>query len=778
MAKTTTKKKEPTKKTTAKKATAKKATTKKPKEQKSLVIVESPAKAKTIKKILGDTFEIKASVGHIRDLPKKKLGVDVDKKFEPEYEIMEKKQKVVDDLSATAKASKEVFLAPDPDREGEAIAWHMEHLLKKACKNIYRIEFNEITKTAIQEAVENPREIDMGKVNAQQTRRILDRLVGYKISPILWKKVGKGLSAGRVQSVAVKIICDREEEIEAFIPVEYWKINADLSKAKSSAIFNAELSKCDGKKIEIENGEEAKAVTDILNAPSTDYEVAKVTPRNTSRKPNPPFITSTLQRESSNRLGYSVKRTMQLAQNLYEGIDTGSGPVGLITYMRTDSTRISDEARDAAKEFIVEHYGEKYYPKEPRVYAKKGKNVQDAHEAIRPTYIDKTPESIRQHLTAEQFKLYRLIWSRFMASQMESAEGKTVAVEIEADKYTLRASSSKITFDGFLIVHDDREEKEPDSVIPDLAKGDKLKLKKVNSTQHFTQPPARYSEATLVKALEELGVGRPSTYAPTISTIQDRGYIIKIEKALAPTLLGKTVNGQMVKHFPNIVDSAFTANMESDLDKIESEKANWRKILGGFYTPFAEVLEKADKEMEKVEILTEHDCPECGKKMALKMSRFGGQFLGCSGYPECKSSRPLDKDQKPTPEDRMSDEICEKCGSGMMIKHGPYGEYLNCNNEDCKNKKKYVKKTGIKCGQEGCDGELIERKSRYGKAFYGCSKYPDCKFALWNEPNGGKCPECGSMLVNKYLKRGNKVACSSKECTFEREMKDDEGNKE
>jgi len=766
MAKTTFKKKEP-------------VTKKKEKAQKSLVIVESPAKAKTIKKILGDTFEIKASVGHIRDLPIKKLGVDVDKKFEPEYEIMEKKKKVVEELNSTAKASKEVFLAPDLDREGEAIAWHMDTLLKKACKNIYRIEFNEITKTAIQEAVKNPRPIDMNKVNAQQTRRILDRLVGYKISPLLWKKVGKGLSAGRVQSVAVKIICDREEEIEAFAPQEYWKINADLSKKKSSSVFNAELSKCDDKKIEIDNGDDAKEATDILNADSTEYKVAKVTPRTTQRKPNPPFITSTLQRESSNRHGYSVKRTMQLAQNLYEGIDLGMGHIGLITYMRTDSVRIADEARDAAKEFIVNHYGEKYYPKEPRVYNKKGKkNVQDAHEAIRPTYIDKTPESIRQHLSPEQFKLYKLIWSRFMASQMESAEGKTVSVEIAADKYTLRASSSKITFDGFLIVYDDREEKDQDTVIPDLAKGDELSLKKVNSTQHFTQPPARYSEAALVKALEELGVGRPSTYAPTISTIQDRGYIIKEEKSLMPTVLGKVVNKQMVKHFSDIVDSAFTANMESNLDRIESDNADWRGILKEFYEPFAEALEKANNEMEKVEILTENVCPECGKFMALKMSRFGGQFLGCSGYPECKSSRPLDKDLKPVQEDRMSDEICEKCGSGMMIKHGPYGEYLNCNNEECKNRKKFVKKTGIKCGAKGCGGELLERKSRFGKIFYGCSNYPDCKFALWGEPNGEKCPECDSMLVNKYLKRGNKVVCSKKECSFEREMKDNEGKKD
>ncbi len=766
MAKTASKKKETPKKTTAKQE----------KQKKSLVIVESPAKAKTIKKILGDSFEIKASVGHIRDLPVKTLGVDLKNNFEPQYEVMEKKQKVVDELKDYAKKSQEVFLAPDPDREGEAIAWHMAYLLNKTCKNIYRIEFNEITKTAIQDAVKNPRPIDMNRVNAQQARRVLDRLVGYKISPILWQKVGKGLSAGRVQSVAVKIICDREREIEAFKPQEYWKINADLSKAKSSSVFNAELSKCDDKKIEINNEAEASEVVKTLNDKSTEYKVTKVTERQTQRKPQPPFITSTLQRESSNKLGYSVKRTMQLAQNLYEGLELGpAGHVGLITYMRTDSTRISDEARDSAKEFIINKYGEKYYPKEPRVYAKKGKNTQDAHEAVRPTYIEKTPESIRQYLSNEQYKLYKLIWSRFMASQMECAEVKGVAVEIGADKYTLRASSSKVTFQGFLIVYDDREETEKDSVIPDLAKGDKLKLQKVNSSQHFTQPPARYSEASLVKALEELGVGRPSTYAPTIGTIQDRFYVLKIEKSLVPTPLGIAVNDLLVKHFPDIVDSAFTATMEENLDQVETDKTDWKKILGDFYEPFVEVLEKAKKEMEKVQILTEHVCPECGKPMAMKTSKWGSMFLGCSGYPDCKETKPLSKDLQPIDdEEKMSDEICEKCGSGMMLKRGPYGEYLNCTNDECKHRKKFIKKTGIKCGKEGCDGELIERKSRYGKAFYGCSKYPECTFALWNEPNGGKCPECGAMLVNKYLKRGNKVACSNKECTFEKPMEEQE----
>lgn len=755
------------------KAAVKKDKETKEKGKKSLVIVESPAKAKTIKKILGDSYFIKASVGHIRDLPQKSLGVDIKNNFEPEYEILDNKKKVVDELNAAAKEADEIFLAPDPDREGEAIAWHIAAILNNSKKKIHRIVFNEITKTAIQDAVQHPRSINIDMVNAQQTRRILDRLVGYKISPLLWQKVGKGLSAGRVQSVAVKIICDREAEIEAFIAEEYWTITAELAKQKSSVSFNAELTKFNGEKLEIKNGEESAKIVEILSKPSTEFKVSKVTTRNSQRKPQAPFITSTLQREASNRLGYSVKKTMQVAQKLYEGIDLGSsGPVGLITYMRTDSTRISDEARDAAKEYIVQHYGAKYYPEEARVYTKKGKNVQDAHEAIRPSYVDKSPESVRQYLEPEQYRLYKLIWERFIASQMQSADVKTISVEIDAAKYTFRASSSKITFDGFLIVYDDREEEEKTDAIPDLNKDDILNLKKIDPKQHFTQPPPRYSEATLVKALEELGVGRPSTYAPTIATIQDRGYVIKEEKSLVPTALGKAVNMLLVKHFPEIVDSQFTANMELNLDNIAEKHAEWRKILGDFYDPFEEVLKKAKKEMEKVEILTEHNCSECGKPMALKTSRFGSQFLGCSGYPDCKNTMPLAKDQKPVPEDRPSNELCEKCNSAMVIKRGPYGDYLSCTNEECKNRKKYIKKTGVKCPQKGCEGELIEKKSRYGKVFYGCDKYPACNFALWNEPAGEFCPECKSMLVKKYLKKGNKIACSSKECKFEKEMPD------
>ncbi len=569
------------------KPAAEKKVKKKEKKIKYLVIVESPAKAKTIKKILGESYQIKASVGHIRDLPKKKIGVDLKNNFEPEYAILEAKEKVANDLIEAAKKADEVFLAPDPDREGEAIAWHIAAIIKKPKKKIHRIEFNEITKTAIQYAVQNPRPIDMGKVNAQQARRILDRLVGYKLSPLLWKKIGRGLSAGRVQSVAVKIICDREEEIDAFNSEEFWTISADFAKPKSSVSFSAELTKYDKKKIEIKNEEETNKILKVLKDKATEFKIEKVATRKSQRNPLAPFITSTLQREVSNKLGYSVKKTMQVAQKLYEGIDIGtSGPIGLITYMRTDSTRISDEATEAAKEYIVNHFGEKYYPEEPRVYAKKGKNVQDAHEAIRPTYIDKAPEEIRQYLSSDQFKVYKLIWERLIASQMESASVETSSVEIEAEKYTFRASTTKITFDGFLIVYDDREDKAKSIKIPSFKKGDDVNLKQIEPKQHFTQPPPRYSEASLVKMLEELGVGRPSTYAPTIGTIQDRGYILKEEKALVPTLLGKTVNGALVKHFPDIVDASFTANMEDNLDKVAENTVKWKKVLADFYNPF------------------------------------------------------------------------------------------------------------------------------------------------------------------------------------------------
>lgn len=762
--------------------TTKKAT-KEPKSERSLVIVESPAKSKTIKKILGDSYTIEASFGHIRDLPPKIMGFDVETDFEPSFVVIPEKKKVVTKLNEVAKKCDKIYLASDPDREGEAIAWHVRQVLKVPESKIYRIEFNEITPKAVKYAVENPRHINMDLVKAQQTRQILDKLVGFKISPVLWEKLRNyKLSAGRVQSVALRMICEREDEIEAFTPVEYWSIMAELDQ--KGTIIEAELSRYKDKKIEIKNEEEAQKIVDFLADKSTKYEVSKITKRESTRKPTAPFITSTLQREASSKLGYGVSKTMQVAQKLYEGMDMGKeGAVGLITYMRTDSVRISDDAVAAAKDFILSNYGEKYYPAEPNTYVKAGKkNVQDAHEAIRPSYPDKTPASIKQYLTNEQYKLYKLIWDRFMSSQMSNAAVANTSVDIEAGDYTLKVGASKIIFDGFLKVYS--EEKEEDSIedgeenldkknIPDFEKGDVLKCKKINPKQHFTQPPPRFSEASLVKALEENGIGRPSTYASIITKIQTRNYVEKIEKALVPTLLGRTVSKQLVEHFTDIMDYKFTAGMEDKLDKIAEKKAVWNKVLKEFYGPFIETVDSAKKNMDKINIESDVTCPKCGKVMLVKNSRFGTQFLGCSGYPECKTMMPLNGEQQAA-EPELSDEKCEKCNSDMVIKLGPYGKYLQCTSDECKNRKRIVKSTGVKCGKEGCEGEIVQRKSRFGKIFYGCNKYPDCDFVLWNEPTGETCPECKSLLVKKFLKRGNMIECSKKECAYKRPMTDEE----
>ena len=739
-----------------------------------LVIVESPAKSKTITKMLGNNYKILASFGHIRDFPKKVLGVDLKKDFEPIYEVIPEKKKVVAELSKSAKLATKVYLASDPDREGEAIAWHVAQVLGVGEDKILRIEFNEITQKAVLHAVENPRSIDMNRVYSQQTRQILDRIVGYKISPVLWEKLRNNhLSAGRVQSVALKLICEREEEIEAFVPVEYWEMQAELTKQNSSHVFVAELTKFDGKKIEIKNEEEANKIFETLNKKGVEFKVDKLTKKETQRKPQPPFITSTLQREASNRLGYGVSKTMQVAQKLYEGLDLGAdGTVGLITYMRTDSTRISDDAQAAAKDFILNKFGDKYYPSTPNIYSKKGKNVQDAHEAIRPSYIERTPESIKQYLTSEQYKLYKLIWERFMASQMANAKIETNAVEIDAEGYTFRMSASKTLFNGFLIVYDDREDGENDSSMPTFEKGDILNLKKLIPSQHFTQPPARYSEASLVKVLEEKGIGRPSTYAPIISKIQTKNYIEKLDnRSLKPTLLGKTVNEQLSKHFSKIINYDFTAKMENKLDEIAQDSKNWKKTIADFYTPFMEDVNSARVNMEKVNIETDVKCPNCGKPMLVRTSRWGTQFLGCSGYPDCKTMMPIDKGETgeiAPAQEVKSEEKCPVCGSGMIIKTGPYGQYLQCENETCKHRQKIQVKTGVKCPK--CGGEIVQKKSRYGKVFYACDNYPNCNFALWNMPTGDTCPECGSLLVKKVLKSGEKIECSNKECKYKAEV--------
>lgn len=751
-----------------------KATKKSSKGEKALVIVESPAKSKTIKKILGDNFQIEASYGHIRDLPPKVMGFDVQKDFEPTFIVIPEKKKVVAKLNEVAKKCDKIYLASDPDREGEAIAWHVRQVLDVPEEKIFRIEFNEITPKAVKYAVDHSRNIDMALVKAQQTRQILDKLVGFKISPVLWEKLRNyKLSAGRVQSVALRMICEREDEIEAFTPVEYWSIMAELDQ--KGTIIEAELSKYKDKKIEIHNEEEAQKIVKFLSDKSTKYEVSKITNRESVRRPSAPFITSTLQREASSKLGYGVSKTMQVAQKLYEGMELGSeGAVGLITYMRTDSVRISDDAVASSKDFILQNYGEKYYPSEANNYVKAGKkNVQDAHEAIRPSYPEKTPASIKQYLTGEQYRLYKLIWDRFMSSQMSNATIANTSVDIQAGDYTLKVGASKVLFDGFLKVYseekelDEREDGEENldkNTIPDFEKGDILKCKKINPKQHFTQPPPRFSEASLVKALEENGIGRPSTYASIITKIQTRKYVEKIEKALVPTLLGRTVSKQLVEHFTDIMNYKFTAGMEDKLDEIADKKAVWNNVLKEFYGPFIETVDNAKKNMEKINIESDQVCPKCGKVMLVKNSRFGTQFLGCSGYPECKTMMPLNGAEPVEPE--KSDEKCEKCNSEMVIKLGPYGKYLQCTNDECKNRKRIVITTGVKCPKDGCEGEIVQRKSKFGKIFYGCNKYPDCDFVLWNEPTGEVCPKCKALLVKKVLKKGTFIQCSVKTCDY------------
>ena len=748
----------------------------KSKKEKALVIVESPAKSKTIKKILGDGYQIEASFGHVRNLPDNVLGFDVNNDFKPTYVVIPEKKKVVTKLNDLAKRSDKIYLASDPDREGEAIAWHVRELLQVPDDKVFRIEFNEITPKAVKYAVEHSRQIDMDRVKAQQTRQILDKLVGYKLSPVLWKQLGNyRLSAGRVQSVALRMICEREEEIEAFIPQEYWSIHTIMDK--DGKLFEAEVNKYKNKKIEIKNEEEANKIKEFLLNPETEFVVDKVTKKETKRKPTAPFITSTLQRAASSKLGFGVSKTMQVAQKLYEGIEIDGTPVGLITYMRTDSVRISDDAHEMAKSFILQNYGEKYYPATTNVYVKGKQDVQDAHEAIRPSYPERTPESIKQYLQPDQYKLYKLIWDKFMSSQMAPAEIANKTIDIKAGDYNLKAGTSKILFDGFLKLYNDAEEdeKDADAKIPDLEQGDKVKCKEITPKQHFTQPPPRYNEASLVKALEEHGIGRPSTYATIITVIQTRKYVEKRDKALVPTLLGRTVCKQLVSQFADIMDYKFTAGMEEKLDKIAEKKAVWNVVLKEFYTPFMEVVNSVMKTAQKVVIESDKKCPNCGKVMLVKTSRFGTQFLGCSGYPECKTiislnnSVELDDVEGEGKEQQTVDEKCEKCGSEMVMKVGPYGKYLEC--KECKNRKKYIRSTGVKCPKCG-EGTIIEKKSKYGKIFFGCNRYPECSYALWDEPTGNKCPECGELLVKKVTKNGNFEVCSSRTCSFKHPLED------
>jgi DNA topoisomerase-1 len=689
---------------------------------KNLVIVESPAKAKTIKKILGKDFEVKASAGHIRDLPKKGIGVNIKKNFEPQYEVLEEKADVVKDLQEAAGKAKVVYLAPDPDREGEAIAWHLANILGEGI-TFKRIEFNEITKEAIQRAIKHPRDIDVKRVDAQQARRVLDRLVGYKISPLLWQKVRRGLSAGRVQSVSVRLIVDREKEILAFTPQEYWSIAAEMTKgAAKTGAFMAELNKWKAKKLDITN---EKTATEIVTSLKTsEYKVQKIGTKEQKRQPGPPFITSTLQQEASRRFGFTVKRTMTLAQQLYEGVDLGEeGPVGLITYMRTDSTRVAKEAQEEAVQFVTEKWGKPYLPDAPRVFKSK-KGAQDAHEAIRPTSVYRTPDQMKKHLTPDQNKLYKLVWERFMASQMANALLSVLTVEINAGDGLFRVSDTKVVFAGYQALYtelseNEGEEEEKNSKLPDLKEGDVLKLKEVHPKQHFTQPPPRFTEASLVKALEEQGIGRPSTYAPTISTVQQRGYVQKEGRALQPTELGVQVNDQLVAHFPNIVDTKFTADMEEKLDNVEAGGEAWQDLIGTFYKPFAETLKLAAKEMKPVEIPSGEMCEVCGAEYLIKSGRFG-EFLACSKYPECKSTKPI------------------------------------------------IRKVGMKCPTCN-EGDVIIKKSRTGKTFYGCERWSKdetgCSFTSWDQPTEIKCVKCQTMMVLKRSKAGrNFLLCTNAEC--------------
>lgn len=689
----------------------------------NLVILESPSKAKTVKKYLGAGYDVMASTGHIIDLPKSKLGVDVDNNFAPQYVNMKDKADIIKELKKRAKAADVVYLATDPDREGEAIAWHLSHLLNIDEKSKVRVTFNEITKTGVQYGMSHPRTIDPDIVNAQQTRRILDRIVGYKLSPFLWKKVRRGLSAGRVQSVAVRLIVDREEEIRAFKTTEYWSIDAKLSAASSKKTFAAKLAEIDGEKAKIDNKEQADAI--LANLDGAEFVVTNLKKSQRKKQPAPPFTTSTLQQEASRRLSFQARRTMKAAQELYEGVDVeGTGAVGLITYMRTDSLRISDEAKTAAAELIKSAYGEKYLPEKPRAFKSKS-NAQDAHEAIRPTNVEFTPEKVKKSLTSEQFKLYKLIWERFMASQMANEIMDTVSVEITAKNCLFKASGYSVKFDGFTKLYEEsKDDEEQSGALPVIEKSEKLKCVELAGNQHFTQPPARYNEASLIKALEENGIGRPSTYAPTISTILDRHYVEReAGNQLKPTSLGEVTTGLLKDKFNNIVDVKFTAKMETELDDIEKGGKDWVKTLDKFYKGFAKSLEQAEQDMEGKHLKvpdepTDVICEQCGKPMVIKIGPYG-KFLGCSGFPECKFTKRIVTETKG---------LCPKCGAKMLLK-----------------------------------------KSKKGKPFYGCENYKDCNFMTWDVPLEEKCPECGSSLFKKSGKLG-KIYCAKDGCGYERPL--------
>ena len=679
--------------------------------QKTLVIVESPSKAKTIGKYLGSSYKVVASVGHVRDLPKSKLGINIENDFEPEYIAIRGKGDLIKELKKEAKAAGKIYLATDPDREGEAISWHLAFLLGIDATQPCRIVFNEITKDAIKNAVKNPRPIDLKLVDAQQARRVLDRLVGYQISPLLWRKIRRGLSAGRVQSAALKIICDRENLIRNFVPKEYWNINAVFKKGKS---FTAKLTEQDGKKLTVENGQQASDIVKELE--SGKYTVSQIVRKERARKPFAPFTTSSLQQDAANKIGFTTRRTMMVAQQLYEGVEIkGQGTVGLVTYIRTDSVRISQEAKAAAHKYIETNFGKQYAAN--NIYTNKKKDIQDAHEAIRPSRIELDPEAIKDSLTKEQYSLYKLIWSRFLASQMAAAVFDSMQVSIENGRYGLRASGSKLIFDGYQKVYSPNLDEDKDKLLPELSEGEELEAKEVTSEQKFTEPPSRFTEASLVKDLEDKNIGRPSTYAPIIATLLERKYINREKKTLVPTDLGFLVTDLMEQYFKEIVDAGFTAEMEDKLDDIEAKDLNWKQVVRDFYGPFKEELEVADKAIEKVKL-----------------------------------------------EDRLSGDICELCGKPMAIKTGRFGEFLACTGyPDCKNTKAIVKTINVKCPD--CGGDIVAKRGRSGKVFYGCSNYPECNRAFWYKPVDRKCPQCGELLLEKHTKN-TKYVCSNDKCGY------------
>jgi len=714
---------------------------------KSLVIVESPAKAKTINKFLGRNFTVKASMGHVRDLPKKSLGVDEKHDFKPTYEILPGRKKVMDELKKAAETADKVFLAPDPDREGEAICWHLSEILKKTNKNLFRVMFNEITKRAVLKGIQEPQKIDSNKVDAQQARRILDRLVGYKASPLLWKSLKTGLSAGRVQTVALRLIVEREEGIRKFVPQEYWTIEADLEK--DGQVFQARLHKLDGHKPEIKDAASAQTIVDAVG--KLPFVVSDVTRKERKKRPPAPFTTSTLQQEAAKQLGFSAKRTMRAAQALYEGQDVGAeGPVGLITYMRTDSTRVADSAIAQARDFIKAQFDERYLPATPNVYSgSRGQSrVQDAHEAIRPTDAHRRPEDLKDALEADLFKLYQLIWRRFVASQMNPAVYETTTVDFDLGRYLFRATGSRVVFDGYHVLyheaHEPEEGKSLDDLapIPALARADRVTVQKITPNQHFTEPPPRFSEASLVKELERLGIGRPSTYATIISTLQTRSYVTTKDRRFTPTDLGETVCRIMVRLFPDTFDVGFTAQMETELDKVEEGDLGWQQVLGDFWTPFSKALGAVDlqqliRETHDLSKLHLDKCPNCGSELVVKSGRFG-PFIACTRYPECRFTKPLRRDKVP---DRPTNEICRECGAPMVIKTGRYGEFLACTRYPaCKHTRPVP--LGIKCPKCG-EGDLAERRTRKGRSFFGCLRYPECDYSVWNRPVAVPCPNCG-----------------------------------